>query len=221
MKTGIYKIVCSITNRIYIGQSIDIEQRKSSHFSLLRRGAHPNCYLQRSFKKYGETSFYFEILEECEEALLDNKELFWITRFQTTNRRKGFNLCKPDGVGKYRHSIVTRQKMSKSKLGCTISCEIREKIRKTLKKKFIEGNLCSYKKSIEIREIPVSQYDMEGLLIKKWISSAVAARELNLDRANILSTCDGKHKHCGGYRWGRYDNLPILKQRKKRIYGKN
>ena len=38
---GIYEIVNIKTNLCYIGQSIDLNTRKSKHYSMLRRNCHP------------------------------------------------------------------------------------------------------------------------------------------------------------------------------------
>lgn len=51
---GIYEIACVVTNKVYIGQSINIPRRRSEHFSELRRGLHANQHLQHSFDFYGE-----------------------------------------------------------------------------------------------------------------------------------------------------------------------
>lgn len=45
-KCGIYQIINTINNDIYIGSSVDIVTRFSSHKSCLRRNKHENIYLQ-------------------------------------------------------------------------------------------------------------------------------------------------------------------------------
>lgn len=65
-KTGIYRITVKRigeSDRFYIGQSIDIGARKTSHFWKLRRGSHVNPAMQWAFDAHGEESFSFEILE--------------------------------------------------------------------------------------------------------------------------------------------------------------
>lgn len=59
--------------KVYIGSSIDIRKRLTSHFSALRRGNHRCVHLQHVFNKYGEDSIQIGILEECDE--LNVKEL--------------------------------------------------------------------------------------------------------------------------------------------------
>jgi methyl-accepting chemotaxis protein len=70
---GIYKII-SPKNKVYIGQSIDIEKR----FYNYRLG---NCYsqirLNRSLNKYGYENHIFEIIEECDITLLNERERYY------------------------------------------------------------------------------------------------------------------------------------------------
>lgn len=65
---GIYKITNKINGKYYIGSSNNLNYRKSTHLSRLRRGKHGNKQLQASFTKNGEDSFLFEIVELLENA---------------------------------------------------------------------------------------------------------------------------------------------------------
>jgi group I intron endonuclease len=65
---GIYKITNKINGKYYIGSSNNLNYRKSTHLSRLRRGKHGNKQLQASFTKNGENSFFFEIVELLENA---------------------------------------------------------------------------------------------------------------------------------------------------------
>ena len=81
MSCGIYKITNLINGHSYIGQSICIEIRWKNH----------KCYdkeckdypLYRAFRKYGIENFSFEIIEECEPNLLNEKEIYWINFYNT------------------------------------------------------------------------------------------------------------------------------------------
>ena len=82
---GIYKITNIQNNKVYIGQSTDVEDRIAHHRSSLRHNKHENSHLQRSWNKYGEDSFVFEILDICEEQALDDKERYYIEMYQATD----------------------------------------------------------------------------------------------------------------------------------------
>lgn len=58
---GIYKII-SPSNKIYIGQSIDIKRRFRQYREPNRNKKHPK--LNNSFLKYGIDNHTFEIIEE-------------------------------------------------------------------------------------------------------------------------------------------------------------
>ncbi len=53
----IYKIVNIITERVYIGQTIEFNKRKINHFLALVGNYHYNNHLQASFNKYGKRMF--------------------------------------------------------------------------------------------------------------------------------------------------------------------
>lgn len=56
----IYKITNIKTGQNYIGQTINLNQRKTRHFSTLRNNRHDNPKMQASWNKYGEENFTFE-----------------------------------------------------------------------------------------------------------------------------------------------------------------
>lgn len=74
---GIYKIKNRITHKVYIGESINIAQRWSTHKSELRRGTHHSERLQKEWKKYGEKAFRFSVVER-----------FWFTKYANPNKLK-------------------------------------------------------------------------------------------------------------------------------------
>ena len=94
----------------------------------MKRNGHFNVHLQRSFNKYGITSFNFRVLEFCERELLDSKEKYWIYFFSSMDSRKGFNLI--DDPITTHHSKQTREKISRARIGMKFSDEHRENIRK-------------------------------------------------------------------------------------------
>ena len=86
--SGIYAIVCTSTNKYYIGQAVNIKKRWATHLSTLKRNIHFNIKLQRAWNKYGESSFCFIILEECNNLM--EREQFYIDKYESST--SGFNL---------------------------------------------------------------------------------------------------------------------------------
>jgi len=100
---GIYVIKNLINDKKYIGQSKNIEQRFVGHRSALRHNRHANKHLQSSWNKYGECSFVFDVLEECEYEQLNEREIYYIDLYDTYNT--GYNLCRGgDGNPGYKHT---------------------------------------------------------------------------------------------------------------------
>ncbi len=89
--TGIYKITIN-DYYIYIGQSVDIENRWRQHLTTLQNHKHSNYKLQSIYDKFSD-KIKFEIIEECDESELNDKEIFYIEQFNTFNSDYGLNLC--------------------------------------------------------------------------------------------------------------------------------
>jgi group I intron endonuclease len=79
--SGIYKITNIITDVIYVGRSETIIKRWKRHIKTLDEKIHENIKLQRSWDKYGESNFRFEVLKyildtnllvEAEQSFLSN-----------------------------------------------------------------------------------------------------------------------------------------------------
>ena len=89
---GIYKITNLINNKCYIGQSVNIHKRWNAHkripFDSTERDY--NNHLYRSIRKYGLNNFSFEVLEECLESELNEKERYYISKYDSYFN--GYNL---------------------------------------------------------------------------------------------------------------------------------
>ncbi|MBQ8806276.1 MAG: GIY-YIG nuclease family protein [Bacteroidaceae bacterium] len=92
--TGIYKITNTINGKVYIGQSTCIERRLKEHkeraFCVTNR--QHDTLLYRAIRKYGLDAFHFEILEKCNQSDLNDKEIYWIKKFCSTNPQYGYNI---------------------------------------------------------------------------------------------------------------------------------
>jgi group I intron endonuclease len=92
---GIYKIHNIKNHKIYIGSSIDITHRISEHKRKLINNYHENEHLQKSFNKYGIENFIFEIIEECDNTILLERESYWITYYNSYDKNLGYNFREP------------------------------------------------------------------------------------------------------------------------------
>lgn len=92
MESGIYIIKNNIDNKVYIGQSINIKKRIKNHMQNLKNNRHQNVHLQRAFNKYGEQAFSFDVLEYCTKDMLNNREIYYISFYNSANRKSGYNI---------------------------------------------------------------------------------------------------------------------------------
>lgn len=91
---GIYKITNIKNNKIYIGQSVNIESRWKKHRTgpFSKNNSQYNSSLYRAIRKYGISNFKFEIIEECPKENLNDREIFWISYYNSNNPDIGYNL---------------------------------------------------------------------------------------------------------------------------------
>jgi group I intron endonuclease len=169
--SGIYEIRNIISNKKYIGGSIDIYTRWSSHKSYLFSNTHVNKYLQNAWNKYGEDAFGFRILEhssknkvtEREQWYLDNEVKYGFDyniakdtiafmrgrKFSDEHKRK----IGEASTGRI-YSKETRKKMSDSAKAKIVSKETRRKQSKMQKGK---GNAMWGRKHTEESKLKMSQ----------------------------------------------------------------
>lgn len=76
---GIYIITNLITGKRYIGQSIDIQRRFHDHRCISHES---NRHLKYALAKYGKENFKYEVLEECDESELNEKERYYIEKLK-------------------------------------------------------------------------------------------------------------------------------------------
>lgn len=76
----IYRAVRIGTDRCYVGRTKNhlVWKRWRSHRIELRKGKHPSPHFQNAWNKYGESAFDWEVLEECHEVKMIEREQFYI-----------------------------------------------------------------------------------------------------------------------------------------------
>jgi group I intron endonuclease len=105
----IYKIT-SPNNKIYIGCTIDFK-RRLSEYRRLSMVAQTKLY--NSLVKYGFNNHIFEIVEECSEDTLHEREIHWIKYFNCIE--EGLNIRLGNRTGALMES--TKQKISEALKG--------------------------------------------------------------------------------------------------------
>lgn len=106
---GIYKIT-SPTGKSYIGQSTDVTRRWKQYKALQCK---TQTKLYNSLLSHGPEIHTFDVLEECKEEALNERELYWGDFFDSI--KNGLNLTL--GNQNRKVSKETREKIKKAKTG--------------------------------------------------------------------------------------------------------
>lgn len=127
---GIYTITNLLTDKVYVGSSVNVARRFTQHRHLLKKGEHRNKYLQAAWNKYGEEHFEFALMERVRsKELLIAREQFWIDVLNSV--KSGYNL-RPDARNQlgFKHSPETKKQMSVRRKGVKHSEQTRKRIGK-------------------------------------------------------------------------------------------
>lgn len=214
---GIYKIT-SPSNRIYIGQSINIEKRFIGYKRMYVKN-NKQTKLHRSFLKYNVKNHVFEIIEECDIILLNERERYFQDYYNVLVNGLNCNLTKTnDKSGKA--SKETLLKMSKASLGNTnfLGKKHTEETKKLLslshlgkkhsdevnKSKGRKGRVSNMKglfSENNPRSIKIIQLDLNGNFLREWNCLMDVKRELGFHIGNISSCLKGNLKTYKKFKW--------------------
>lgn len=179
-----YTVYAHVTpsGKIYIGiTSVKPEYRWGPNGNRYKKNKH----FWFAIKKYGWDNISHEIIKdnlEPDEAYKLEVEL--IAKYKSNNPEYGYNqsLGGESGSLGVKHSEETKKNMSKAFKGRIYSKEAVEK-------------------SSEAKRKPVLQFDLLDNFIKRFTSVTEASQETNTGKSNIIYTCKGTRKTCGGFKW--------------------
>ena len=106
----IYRITNTINNKIYIGQTKNYKKRFWEHKNSFQKEKRKDFYSKknRAFRKYGIDNFKFEVIEEVDDSLLDSREEYWITYYDSFE--SGYNstpgACSPPSLIREKHPMA-------------------------------------------------------------------------------------------------------------------
>lgn len=100
MSIGIYKIT-NPKGKIYVGQTLNLEKRIIDYEKMK---CHKQHKIYNSLKKYGWGAHKFEIIEECESNMLNEREIYWGTYYGVLGD-KGLNLKIGNSNGKFNEEV--------------------------------------------------------------------------------------------------------------------
>lgn len=227
---GIYKFVFP-NGKIYIGKSINIKNRWSSH-----KNIYNNSLVSRAIKKYGweniqkEIIVQFLVTPDINKKDLNNEllrlEIKYIALYRSNDLKIGYNLTiGGEGVTGYKCTDEHKLNLRKSHLGKKYAPKTEETRRKLSEankgkrpsNKCLEAsrkaNLGS-KQSEETklkrylndpRHKRIAAYDTEGNLIKVFFSLKEASEYVNAPYQGIQRVLKGQRFLCRGLHWKYYE----------------
>lgn len=207
MKSHIYIIRNKINNKVYIGQTtLTLEKRFKKHiYDSKGRTKHRPLYI--AFDKYGIENFYIELIEDCATELADEREQFWIKKYNSY-RDDGYNATIG---GSFYEPYDYEYVANLIKLGLTTK-EIVQKIGCCKQLVYRVAKLNNLKLNGVYHNKKVAQYTKDNNLLKTFNSMAEAARYIKINnnissnlstiRNNISRKCkNNEHKIAYNYKW--------------------
>lgn len=175
----IYKITNDINDKVYIGMTTrSIECRWKEHLR------HSSQLIDAAIQQLGKEHFKIEIIEECSEEEVDDKEVYWIKFYNSYE--EGYNVTLG---GRDKKMIMTNrvnEVLEWWNKGLTINRIVKETglnvetVRGYLNKSGIDHDQIQQRANLYIgksKSKPVGQYDLNDNLIKIWDSQAQIRRE--------------------------------------------
>ncbi len=206
----IYKII-SPNNKIYVGQTYNLNQRMDDYKCIRHRSK--KSIIIASIMKYGWKNHIMSVLEEVDDSKLDEREMFWIKELNTLypDNKDGMNLTK-GGLGCRQSWKHDKDRVAKARLRCGVnapgygkklSVEAKMKISAAVSKYNKENNKkplpqC-YKTAQRNNKNPVICYDVDGNFLSEYDSIKDASKILGIDRKTANDALLGKQFHGGGY----------------------
>ena len=209
----IYKITNDINDKVYVGKTTtSIQDRFKEHCSDAFRERNEKRPLYNAMKKYGIEHFKIEMIEECADDILSEREVYWIAYYK--GYEDGYNATK-GGDGKM---FYDREKIKDELLINPYPKEVAQKFNCSTdlvyivaKQYNIETKSKGQERLKEQKKV-VYQYDkITNEYIQSFDSTVSAANwcfenakctTLNSGvRAHISECAQGKRKSAYGYIW--------------------
>lgn len=220
--TGIYKIENKTNGKIYIGQSIAIETRWLQHKYEARAGKN-QAPLYVALRKYGIENFSFEVLEECPQELLDEKEIFWIAYYKSNDRNFGYNVLAGGQNGGVLYPnewfyelwdagfTVTEIQKELGVANGTIQARLKGYKDYNAHTSHSRGAIKAIKEGkinkvndLPFENFPVHQYDLLGNYIASFESATDAGRFFGAKNGdNIRYAINGRQQTAYGFQWSK------------------
>lgn len=184
----VYKIQNNLNGKIYIGITIQgARTRFLHHLYEARSGS--SFPIHRSINKNGKENFTIDVIEVCDSTeQMKEREKYWISFYNTTDRSKGYNRTTGgDGAFGRLHSEETKKKISEKAIGRKMSSESKKRMSDSGKgRKMANTTREALDKRNNLKKIPVVQYDINMNFIAEFDSMSDAEKATGVSYRLIL-----------------------------------
>lgn len=200
-----------LNNKLYIGQTTNLGVRLKNYISGIYTETH---YFARALNKYlRRKDSYFYIMCICDtKEELNEKEKFYISKYDTTNRDKGYNLTHGGDYPLVSEDTL-RKMINSAKNKKKIYCKIIEEDRVM---EFESRSDCGRKLNID-RGTIYWGIKRKGIVLKKYYFSYDKDfsnhSDKTISRNNLISTKLKNNRNGTKYIWKLYKNDILLLER--------
>lgn len=222
----IYKISNDINDKVYIGQTTN----------LLKKRWYDHCYsanhprqdndnvLYRAMRKYGVSHFSISVIEEVENDLLNEREIYWISQYNSYNPNGYNSTLGGDGHTRYDYSEILNYYLTVARHNATktaehFECSI-QTVSKIVKCAGLDGAIGRFLVGQGIYKIDPAT----GEIVDYYDSVGLAALAEQCSTEAIESVLYKNRKTCKNFTWvyqkeyNPSNDYRVIDNRKKRVF---
>lgn len=199
----IYRIYNDINSKSYIGLTTNtVETRWKKH---LANSSIVDYHIYRAMRKYGVEHFFIEAIEQVEDALLNQREKYWISHYDSYYN--GYNETQGGEGNQIYDKNQIYQLWDKGYSIQEIASQI-ECVRSTVYEALLDYSNYTVEESLRRRSLSnqkrVCQFDLSGKLLNTFASVKEAEKSIGLENGGTIGQCCAMkpgHKTVKGYLW--------------------
>lgn len=212
-------IIYLMTNKInglqYIGQtSTTLATRMIGH-KHEAKVLKPDVYFVRAMHKYGFENFEVQVIEECADELLNEREIYWISEYDTF-LGPGYNSTRGgNGNKKFLNSDILElwnTGYTRFEIADKLNCHVTTVSNSLHASGITPEEIRSRAQSLVCKKKEILQYDLSGNLLAIYSSADEAARVLKCSPGGIRQVCNHHLTTNLGYIWCHVDEPKSIQQ---------